>query len=133
MEHIKTRSNICGTFDVTKTDMEYSIAYVPSELFRQRNIPSKVINKPLSTDLDAYLHELKMSLISIFNECSPIANYRIYARHNGQKTYRAMNLRKGVQVGNLIYASLITKQDGDKAIAELTAENPEWSFELRHV
>lgn len=133
MKHVRTRSNICGTFDVTETDMEYSISFLPSEMFRARNIPSKIINKPLDTDIDAYLDELKLSLISIYNECSPANNYRIYGKHRGQRTYRAMNLRKGIQVGNLIHASLLTKQDGDRAVEELSKENPDWSFQLRHV
>lgn len=133
MEHVQTRSNICGTFDVTKTDMEYSIAFLPSDLFKARNIPSKVINKPLSTDIDEYLNTLKLSLVSIFNEMSPVANYRIYGRFGNQRKFRAMNLRKGCQVGNLIYATLLTKQHADEALAEISKDNPEWQFEIRHV
>ena len=130
---IMQRSNITGHFSVTRNDDgSHNVSYQPSELFKQRNF-APVILTVTESDVSAKLDEFKNQLVNQFNDMSPIPNYRIYGRYQNQKSFRAMNIREGKQVSNLIYASLFTKDEGEKCLADITAQNPEWNFELRHV
>jgi hypothetical protein len=42
-----------------------------------------------------------------------------------------MDLHRGVQVVNLIYASRLTAQERDRFLANAPRDNPEWQFEAR--
>ena len=58
----------------------------------------------------------------------------IYGKQADDKRYKPMNLAKGVQVTNLIHATLwppSRREKLDKYIAELNEDNPDWDFEIR--
>ena len=60
--------------------------------------------------------------------------YYIYGSYNGSR-YKAMNMNAGVQVGNLIYATVLwddkQKSQFESQLDKLHQENPEWKFEVR--
>lgn len=54
--------------------------------------------------------------------------YRIYAKHATDKRFAPID-SQARQVKNLIYASIFTEEEKDKAMEELTRCNPEvWKF-----
>lgn len=57
--------------------------------------------------------------------------YRLYVKFPDQKTYKALDLFEGTQVTNLIYATILKKDEGQKVQAELSQMYPEASFSLR--
>lgn len=59
--------------------------------------------------------------------------YRIYGKYKGQKTFKAMDLSKSQQTGNLIYASLLTPNEKDMFMSKEAPLNPDWQFEARPV
>jgi hypothetical protein len=61
-------------------------------------------------------------------------NYRIYAKLPGQSKFSAMDWGKGVQVSNLIYATLIPEQNLERAktaLINLTKDYAGIKLELR--
>lgn len=57
--------------------------------------------------------------------------YRLYAKFPEQKTYKALDLFEGRQVGNLIYATVLRRDEGQKVLADLSRAYPEAKFSLR--
>ena len=61
------------------------------------------------------------------------ALYLVYGSYKGGK-FKAMDLNAGVQVGNLIYATMFYPESLDRLKAELKKiekDNPDWTFEIR--
>lgn len=64
-------------------------------------------------------------------------NLIIYARADGEKRFKPMDMKCGRQVTNLIYATVYFNCDETKEknlldwCVEMTNDNPGWSFELR--
>ena len=59
--------------------------------------------------------------------------YLVYGSYKGGK-FKAMDLNAGVQVGNLIYATMFYPEFLDKLKVELEKimkDNPDWAFEIR--
>ena len=64
---------------------------------------------------------------------SDIRNLMVYARFKGEPKYGAMDILKGTQVGNLLYASLIPSTKLDELITflnEAYALNPDVNFKI---
>lgn len=59
--------------------------------------------------------------------------YRIYGKHGTQKQFKAMDLSRGIQVGNLIYASILSEEEKDKFMAQDAPKNQDWIFETRPI
>ena len=60
--------------------------------------------------------------------------YRLYVKWPKQKTFRPVNWREGVQVRNLIHATLFTAEESVKLTDELISNagmNPGMEWELR--
>ena len=61
------------------------------------------------------------------------AVYLVYGSYKGGK-FKAMDINNGVQVGNLIYATMFYPEFLDKLKVELEKimkDNPDWAFEIR--
>jgi len=58
--------------------------------------------------------------------------YRIYAKFKGQKTFKALDLSKGNQVNNLIYATIIREEELEK-VKKIIEDNSDVEFEIRKV
>ena len=61
------------------------------------------------------------------------AVYLVYGSYKGGK-FKAMDINNGVQVGNLIYATMFYPEFLDKLKVELEkimTDNPDWAFEIR--
>lgn len=61
------------------------------------------------------------------------AVYLVYGSYKGGK-FKAMDLNAGVQVGNLIYATMFYPESLDNLKVELKKiekDNPDWTFEIR--
>ena len=61
------------------------------------------------------------------------AVYLVYGSYKGGK-FKAMDVNNGVQVGNLIYATMFYPESLDKLKVELEKimkDNPDWTFEIR--
>ena len=61
------------------------------------------------------------------------AVYLVYGSYKGGR-FKAMDLNAGVQVGNLIYATMFYPESLDKLKVELEKiekDNPDWKFEVR--
>jgi len=58
--------------------------------------------------------------------------YRLYGKFTGEKRFRPMDYNKGIQVSNLIHATLFTPEEMD-SLKGIHALNPEWIFEFRAV
>ena len=61
------------------------------------------------------------------------AVYLVYGSYKGGK-YKAMDLNAGVQVSNLIYATMFYPESLDRLKVELDKikkDNPDWAFEIR--
>ena len=61
------------------------------------------------------------------------AVYLVYGSYKGGK-YKAMDLNAGVQVGNLIYATMFYPESLDRLkveLKEISKDNPDWTFEIR--
>ena len=59
--------------------------------------------------------------------------YIVYGKQKSESRFKAMDMENGVQVGNLIYASLfdLPIEEMDKLIASLHEDNPEWDFKYK--
>lgn len=62
-----------------------------------------------------------------------MATYRIYGKHETQKRFGAMDLSKGSQTGNLIYASVLTEEEKNRFMANEAPRNTDWKFEPRPI
>lgn len=56
--------------------------------------------------------------------------YRIYGKTKSQKQFRAMDINKGYQVKKVIFATLLTETEANKAITGLPNLNPDWEFKV---
>ena len=59
--------------------------------------------------------------------------YLVYGSYKGGK-FKAMDIDNGVQVGNLIYATMFYPESLDNLKVELkkiSKDNPDWTFEIR--
>lgn len=56
--------------------------------------------------------------------------FRIYGKAPSQSSYKAMNLGEGIQTSNLIYATMLSQAEAQRALQ--TAE-PAWSWQIREV
>jgi hypothetical protein len=56
--------------------------------------------------------------------------YRLYAKFQGQKTFKALDINQGYQVSNLIYATLLNEHELPK-VKNLIELNKETKFEIR--
>lgn len=59
--------------------------------------------------------------------------YIVYGKQKSESRFKAMDMENGVQVGNLIYASLfdLPIEEMGKLIASLHEDNPEWDFKYK--
>ena len=57
--------------------------------------------------------------------------YLIYAKCEDQNRYHAMDINEGIQVGNLIYATMLNEENAIKALDALRILNPTIEFEIR--
>lgn len=57
---------------------------------------------------------------------------RIYGKFKGQRTFKAMDLRRGVQTNNLIFASLLTEEEATYFLQHTAPLNSDWQFEVRN-
>lgn len=57
----------------------------------------------------------------------------IYGKYKGQKQFKAMDLSKSQQTGNLIYASMLTPDEKETFMQKEAPLNPDWQFEARPV
>jgi hypothetical protein len=58
---------------------------------------------------------------------------RIYGKYKGERQFKAMDLNKGVQTKNLIFASLLTEDQAKRFMEREAPLNPDWQFEAREV
>ena len=62
--------------------------------------------------------------------------YRLYAKHETDKRFKPMDFNRGVQVTNLIYATIFDDCKYDelkKEVEFMTKMNPEYTFEIRRI
>lgn len=59
--------------------------------------------------------------------------FRLYAKFPDQKQYRPLDLAEGIQTDKLIYATILSFEQGTKAIAAIQATNPEVKLDLRPI
>ena len=58
--------------------------------------------------------------------------YRLYGKYGSEKRFKPMDYNKGIQVVNLIHATLFTEEE-KKSLDGIDKINPEWTFEFRAV
>jgi hypothetical protein len=58
---------------------------------------------------------------------------RVYGKRRGDRSFRAMDLGRGMQVKSLIYASLVTDEEAARFMQQEAPRNPDWTFEIRKV
>lgn len=59
----------------------------------------------------------------------------IYGKRKGSRFFYPMDMNEGQPVKNKIYATVYDdnqKTRLEKSLVNLNAENPDWTFELRH-
>lgn len=60
--------------------------------------------------------------------------YRIYGKQKNEKRFKALDLKNGVFVNNLMYASFFHGNELDqlrKVVRDLNEQNKEFTFEIR--
>ena len=60
--------------------------------------------------------------------------YRIYGRQKNEKRFKALDLKNGVFVNNLMYASFFYENELEqlkKVVQDLNEQNREFTFEIR--
>lgn len=62
-----------------------------------------------------------------------INKWRVYGKDKGQKRFAPMDLNRGIQVVNLIYASMLSDDERAKIEVKLVNDNPDWKFEFRPI
>lgn len=60
----------------------------------------------------------------------PMTMYRLYMKSKDMKRFQAIDWRAGRPVGNLIYATIFTATEAEKALEEAKRCNPEIEFKL---
>lgn len=61
--------------------------------------------------------------------------YRVYGSYKKGR-FKAMDLASGVQVNNLIFATIFWDEQEEyakKVVEHINQDNPDWQFELRKV
>lgn len=58
--------------------------------------------------------------------------YRLYAKFDGQKQFKALDLSTGAQVGNLIYATLVPAENLGR-LKDAIQKQPGAKLEIREV
>lgn len=61
--------------------------------------------------------------------------YRIYGSYKNGR-FKAMDIQEGVQVNNLIFATIYWDEQEEYAkgvVESISKDNPDWKFELRKV
>lgn len=59
--------------------------------------------------------------------------YRIYGSYKNGR-FKAMDIGAGVQVNNLIYATIFwdhQKEQAERVLESISQDNPDWKFEIR--
>lgn len=56
-------------------------------------------------------------------------NYRLYAKFEGQRQFKALDINRGIQVTNLIYATIVPSHNLDK-LQTIIKENKEVEFKI---
>jgi hypothetical protein len=56
--------------------------------------------------------------------------FRLYGKGPGMRTFKAMDLKRGAPVGNLIYATIMEHEKAQRVLEEVTRVNTDWSFRL---
>lgn len=59
--------------------------------------------------------------------------FRIYGKAPSQTSHKAMNLSEGVQTSNLIYATMLSQAEAQRALQALQTAEPAWSWQIREV
>jgi hypothetical protein len=59
--------------------------------------------------------------------------WRLYGKHGNEKQFKPIDWKNGVQVGNLIYASIFSDAEKEKIEKIDIPANPEWRFEFRKI
>lgn len=60
--------------------------------------------------------------------------HRIYARERGKnQRFGALDVNKGIIVGNLIYASCFDKIEAERVCKLLSEQNPHCEFQVRKI
>ena len=62
--------------------------------------------------------------------------FRLYGKGPGDKQFRAMDVRKGVTVLNLFYATILNRDSAERIRSDLGFlhdHNPGWKFEVRKI
>ena len=62
--------------------------------------------------------------------------FRLYGKAPGKSRFGPMDYANGVVVGNLIYATIFSKEEAGKLKSEISALediNDGWSFEVREI
>ena len=59
--------------------------------------------------------------------------YLIYGKAPGTELFKAMDLNEGIQVSNLIYATMLyeTEEKVKSIVASLQNINPDWEFKYK--
>lgn len=57
--------------------------------------------------------------------------FRIYGKDAEMERFMALDLSSGAFTRNLMYASLLTRDEAERALAELRQDNPDITFEVR--
>lgn len=61
----------------------------------------------------------------------PAPKFRVYGKHNSRKTFGPMDLKEGTTVKNLIFATLLTKEEAALFMGREAPRNTDWTFEVR--
>jgi hypothetical protein len=64
---------------------------------------------------------------------TPKKFFRIYGKAPSQANYKAMNLGEGIQTSNLIYATMLSQAEAQRALQALQTAEPAWSWQIREV
>lgn len=64
---------------------------------------------------------------------TPKRFFRIYGKAPSQSSYKAMNLGEGIQTSNLIYATMLSQAEAQRALQALQTAEPAWSWQIREV
>jgi len=65
--------------------------------------------------------------------------YRVYGKLKKEKRFKALDMDEGSQVGNLIYATIVTINDVlteerfNTILESMRIDNPTWDFEKREI
>lgn len=60
-------------------------------------------------------------------------NFRLYAKFNDQKTFKALDIQKGTQVNNLIFATIFSVNELDKVKELIKLNENVCFFQIRDI